>query len=366
MKVCFVISGFAYSGAEIVLEQYLMNNTLINPYFIIIYNKKEIINKFIDKYGKEKVYTLNINHSKNRLRLFPDIDINLVNYNIKKVIDNIRPDIIYANNTIESMLMGKFVSRTSIPSIAHVHDMKNSIKSIIRKYKTKKNLIKYDKVIMVSKATQQQWNIKDSIVVYNGISNSEFTDTEFKYKDGIRHIGYIGAISKRKGVDFIIESMEEILMLGCNMHIAYSNIDNSRLLNDIYKLKEKYIDKIIMYYKLDRKQVNSFYNNMDLIIVPSRHDPLPTVVLEAMARGTLVIGSCVDGIPEMIKNDCCLISNISRDELIKKIKEIKELDPAEINKIVYKNINFCKSIFNHENKVRQMNNILILLKNNIS
>lgn len=38
---------------------------------------------------------------------------------------------------------------------------------------------------------------------------------------------------------------------------------------------------------------------MDLLLVPSRFDPLPTVVLEASLEGVPVIGTDKDGIPEM-------------------------------------------------------------------
>ena len=41
----------------------------------------------------------------------------------------------------------------------------------------------------------------------------------------------------------------------------------------------------------------------DLVVVPSRTDPLPNVALEALALGTPVIGSNVDGIPVMLNFD---------------------------------------------------------------
>ena len=182
IKVCFIISGFAYSGAEIVLNRYLKNNTTIDPYFVILYNKLDIVEKFKEIYGEDNVYCLNIKHNKNTLRFIPWIDINKVNLNIDKFISEIRPNVIYCNNTVETMLVSKYIKKSNIPSIAHIHDMKKSIKSIIRRVYTKYSLKFYDKLIMVSNATKVQWGIDDSVVIYNGLEKDYFKIEKKEYK----------------------------------------------------------------------------------------------------------------------------------------------------------------------------------------
>ena len=42
------------------------------------------------------------------------------------------------------------------------------------------------------------------------------------------------------------------------------------------------------------------YARTDVVVLPSRRDPLPRVVMEAMVRGIPVVASRVDGIPEMV------------------------------------------------------------------
>ena len=59
---------------------------------------------------------------------------------------------------------------------------------------------------------------------------------------------------------------------------------------------------------------------MDLLLVPSRFDPLPTVVLEASLKGVPVIGTNKDGIPEMQVDDEMLFNVDDVAEAIRKIE----------------------------------------------
>jgi len=63
--------------------------------------------------------------------------------------------------------------------------------------------------------------------------------------------------------------------------------------------------------------LRAVYSAADVLVVPSREDNLPNVVLEALACGTPVIGSRVGGIPEMINHgqDGFLFSSEDEGEL---------------------------------------------------
>ena len=50
-----------------------------------------------------------------------------------------------------------------------------------------------------------------------------------------------------------------------------------------------------------REAMRACYAAADVVCVPSLSDPLPTVVLEAMAAGRPVVGSRVGGIPFMVE-----------------------------------------------------------------
>lgn len=352
-KVCFFISGFDYSGAEIVLDRYLKENKFVDPYFIIIYDNENVLDKYINLYGNKRVFSLRIKHNKNILRFSPWIDINRVYKKSKKIIEKINPHIIYSNNTHEMMLLKKLVKNTEIKSIAHIHDMRTSINSPIKRFFMDNSMKTYDEVLTVSEATKKSWNNDKVKVIYNGVVKEFFIKDDFIDKE-ISKIGFIGKISKRKGFDILKDAFEDEFR-DKMLYIAYGSYDKE-FDEDIKSMKEK--NNIEFFYQLNENEVKNFYDSIDLLVVPSRQDPLPTVILEAMARGCLVIGANTGGIPELIGDRNLIFEANDVEALKKKILEIISLDKASIMKYRKQLYNSCKTKFSHEKKVEFINSLM--------
>lgn len=355
-NICFIISGLGYSGAEIVLERYIKENKHINPKFIVIYDKKDVLDRLRAIYGRECVKCLYLRHNKHILRILPMYEARVIKNKIEDMIQSIKPDIIYVNNTMEAMLLNKYIEVTNIPTVAHIHDMKKSIKSFIRREYTQRALKYYDEVIMVSEATKEQWNIKDSHVVYNGLDKNYFNEAEKEYNI-IKDIGIIGGMSKRKGTDLIIDSVDELIKMDINIHFIY-NHGEPKLVQSIQNKQKKYNKNIFIYNNLNQEQLKKIYDNMDIVLVPSRQDPLPTVVIEAMARKTIAIGSNIDGIPEMINDSRLLINPNSKESIVSKINEVKHYSCDKLKDLSNNQFEYCKKIFNSSNKSKKVNRIL--------
>lgn len=350
-KICFIISGIAYSGAEIVLNRYIEDNLEIDPYFIIIYKSRFVKEKFMEEYGENKVFSLDINYNKNLVRFMPDYISKEVNEKIAPIICKINPDIVYCNNTVEAMLMNNYIKRKNLKSIAHIHDMKRNFKSIITKNFIVNSLNEYDIVINVSKANKESWGIEKSIVVYNGLDKEYLK--EDKKINGITNIGFVGSLIKRKGIDLMISKISDLVNLGLNIHIAYSSYD-MKYYNKLIKLAQKY-NNINLYENINSVEIKNLYDKMDMLIIPSRQDPLPTVVIEAMARGVIVIGHNIDGIPEMI-NDKELL--FEKEELLNKVIQISSKELEELKELSKQQIKIVKEKFSSDNKKRLINNII--------
>lgn len=201
-KVLFVILGLDFSGAENVLIQYLDGNSEIDPYFAFIY-EGNAAQHFNEKFGASKIYQLKLSYIKNELRFLPKITQYRLKHALMTVIEELRPDTLYFNNTHEVILSRKIVRELKVPCIGHVHDMQASIGTICKRYEAKRAFDELDVVLTVSEACKKSWNCNRMKVVYNGVSDDYFTKDKLIEKNDPIVVGYVGMISKRKGFDIL-------------------------------------------------------------------------------------------------------------------------------------------------------------------
>ena len=357
-KICFIISGVSYSGAEIVLNRYLRNNKFIEPFFIVIFENNEIDEKIKELYGKSNVYNLGIKYNKNIVRFFIPVYAGFISNKIESILKYKKIDLIYVNNTTEGMLCYKYILKAKLKSILHIHDMRMLYKRISHKYIINNYFKFYDKIITVSDATKFSWEMLDIETVYNGLDKNYFSNNIKNNK--IRNIGFIGNLDYRKGADIFIKQIDNILQrTNLNIFIVYKYYSK-----DIFNLLNKYKNekRVNILTNLNEYKMKKIYDNLDILIVPSRLDPLPTVIMEAQARKVLVLGNNTSGIPEMIPINDFILDMECKGELIDKIIYIKNSTFEEIDnyrEIVY---NYTYKKFNNDSKIKKINSIIERIK----
>ena len=113
---------------------------------------------------------------------------------------------------------------------------------------------------------------------------------------------YVGALRPTKGVEFLIRAIPVVAQKVPEIRfILVGDGPERRKLEELAREldAESYLDFI---GKLTWEQVLQYYERADIFILPSISDPMPLVIPEAMAAGLPVIGSRVDGIPEIIRD----------------------------------------------------------------
>lgn len=151
-------------------------------------------------------------------------------------------------------------------------------------------------------------------VIYNGVDSHKFTpslDSGYLYsewnipKNAIK-VGMIGRVNAWKGQDHFLEALTPLLDQYPNLYLfiigsAFTG-QEWRVNNLKEKIAKNQNSKRIIYseFRTDNNYIQNFLN---LLVLPSTNpDPLPTVVLEAMASGTPVVGYRHGGVTEMIRN----------------------------------------------------------------
>jgi glycosyltransferase involved in cell wall biosynthesis len=111
---------------------------------------------------------------------------------------------------------------------------------------------------------------------------------------------YVGRLSVEKGVDVLVRAAALLKHEGVAFHlrIAGDGPQAGPMRQLVAQLALD--DEVSFLGSVDRKQLASLYQSSTAVCVPSRSDPLPTVVMEAMCAGVAVVGSRTGGIPHLV------------------------------------------------------------------
>jgi len=163
---------------------------------------------------------------------------------------------------------------------------------------------RYSKIVCVSKQVQNslvQWlpQIRTkTIVIPSGIPLPESIDPR---SVKIYDVLFVGRLEKVKGVDILLKSIN-ILKTKFQKKIKIAIVGKGSLRKDLENLAKKLaVDKEVEFLGI-RKDIDKLMVSSKILVLPSRWEGLPMIILEAMSRGLPVIASSVGGIPEVIEN----------------------------------------------------------------
>lgn len=111
-------------------------------------------------------------------------------------------------------------------------------------------------------------------------------------------IGFIGRLSLEKGCDVLIEAVRLLNERGLDFRIVIVGDGPERL--QLEKQVIEYGLQTRIHFEGWQANVESYYQQASVIVVPSRRESLGLTVLEAMLYGCAVIGSRVQGILEIV------------------------------------------------------------------
>ena len=124
------------------------------------------------------------------------------------------------------------------------------------------------------------------------IHNSVF-DTCNKKTDTITKstvdFGFIGTLNSIKGVDLLVDAFCELneKYSNINLHIA-GGINNSEYINKLLNKTKKY-KNIFWLGKIQKQEKEAFFDEIDILCVPSLDDPCPLTVIEGAMHSKVLI-----------------------------------------------------------------------------
>jgi len=170
-----------------------------------------------------------------------------------------------------------------------------------------KHIKSSDIVTTVSKSVAQELkqyrlNLDEVAIIYNGVDEKFYSPKQNESVNNKKYIMYAGRIDREKGLFDLVESGKFI----CNERsdVFFIVAGNGR---DFNKLKRKtrkagLQDRFIFLGQVDKDQMVKLYQNATLFVLPSYHEGLPGVLLEAMSCGLPVIVTDVRGNRDLVSN----------------------------------------------------------------
>lgn len=321
-KILFLHTGSEMYGADKVMLDLIKNldKTKYSPYVILpedgmLADKLRNISVKIDivPYPVLRRKYFNVSGILKYIVMYFKYSKQLVKLAKKEQIDIIH------NNT-SAVLEGCYVSKIlNIPLVWVVHEIIinpklifNIICKIIAHYSTE--------TIVVSNAVKNHllssgYFKKNKIkVIHNGVDSSIFNPntncnylySEWNIPNTAKVIGMIGRVNSWKGQEDFLIATNKVLEKNKNTYVIivggvfageerYKNILLQNISNSPFKSRIIYSD-----YRNDTEAIHKLF---DIFVLPSINpDPLPTVVLEAMATGKPIVGYAHGGVCEMVKN----------------------------------------------------------------
>jgi L-malate glycosyltransferase len=312
----------------------------------------------LDKFRKKNInVTLIDDGSSSKLKLIRNI------FFIKNFIKKYKINIVHSHHRYFDVLANILQWNSQIKTIT-------SVQSIVRGWKYLS--YKADVLIAPSKSVKKHLisyfhkNGSKIEVIYNSIDLTQFEiqaePEKFKLNLGLGRntfiVGYAGRLDfKEKGVDLLINSFKDF-------NLKYPD---SRLVLIGRGKDETFIKKFFNENNLHALIINPVTNLIDyinifnILVLPSRIDPFPITMLLCGAAKIPFIGSSVDGIEELIRNEYngLLFEVNNKNDLTEKIEQYyKDKKLAESCALNLKND--VMNNYTKDNYLKKINEVYLL------
>jgi glycosyltransferase involved in cell wall biosynthesis len=161
-----------------------------------------------------------------------------------------------------------------------------------------------DRYIVISESMRkillQRGVTKPIDIVPNGVPVPK--STKIKDSDSRFTLGLLGRVEfKQKQQNFMVEAFHSRpdIFGECSLVIAGNGPDRGKLAEQVNRSARKSSITLLPW----QKDSEDFYGMIDCLVIPSRFEGVPLVMLEALIRGIPVLGSRTDGMKDLLPVD---------------------------------------------------------------
>ena len=280
--------------------------------------------------GVEVVYSDEYDHLEKRGELFVDkypfhrrkfkSHLETVNH----IVDEVKPTHIIWTPLIMPYYYFEILKmkRMGIRQLTVIHSisLNQNLKGKVVDFLVSRCMTILDAVVFVSNYTLQSWSNSAAVyshhvkkkVIYNAVSFSG----EKRLDTNPRRIGFVGRFSIEKQPEIFCSLSSEHCLHDLEFHAFGDGPLKARC--------ESQYPKVIYHGNVD--DINRIYQDIDILVMTSKFENCPMVILEAKTRGIPCVAPRVGGIPEIVinGNDGILYDSYAPSTIVNSIEQIVE------------------------------------------
>lgn len=141
------------------------------------------------------------------------------------------------------------------------------------------------------------------LTITNGLASCDLSglrDIAHARNPGAARVGFYGRLSPEKGFPDFVQLVQRLSGAG---DASFLVAGTGPSLEDFLRQSREMMADGRLEYLGEADDSTSFLGDVNVLVIPSRNEGLPYVLLEAMAAGCAVVAYSVGGIPEVIDDD---------------------------------------------------------------
>ncbi|MGO8863361.1 MAG: glycosyltransferase family 4 protein [Acidimicrobiales bacterium] len=142
-----------------------------------------------------------------------------------------------------------------------------------------------------------------SEVIPPGVDVSRYSFTPYEEREGLLFVGSMERATRYKGLDDLLRAVALLRTEGRAVRLSVVGDGDARAEHEAHCAALGLGDLVTFHGGMALPELATLYQRAQAVVVPSRHDSFPTVIIEAMACGTPVIATRVGGIPTVVENE---------------------------------------------------------------
>ena len=180
---------------------------------------------------------------------------------------------------------------------------KSRAKQVVNMSKNAKGILSVSQAL-ANKMITLGINANKIEVIYNGVDHHKFNvQTQRPYKN--HYLLFVGNLKHDKGVMELLTGFAQISQQHPDLHLVYAGNGVMMASLQSQTAQLKITDRVKFLGNINHGDVPQWLSHCQALVLPSYHEGVPNVLLEAMACGKPVIATNVGGIPEIIDESIC-------------------------------------------------------------